>query len=284
MLHCLAQVLLWRFFAAMELEPAEFFGSPWFAMWFAVAMGIPSTALHVCLTKSDVKSGVSRLLEKCWPHKHVMTQMELDKKRHFEQELLRARIGMFGMVQCVGIHIAFGLALAAMHRVVVIGSQASLVQLLGTFIGYGVHALIQSGVVEIKSASHIRLLEAVALIPYAVHLCGVAKETDLGIFLATEKISIVSMVLLSVTFIDLTVTLPVYISGAVVLTYKQLQLIGFSNVQSILFASTVASHVGACGLVSFIVLAMQSQIARKLLVGGLEHFLFSCNIGNNHPN
>ena len=247
----------------MELEPSEFFGSR-FAMWFAMAMGIPSTALHVCLTKSDMKFGVSRLLEKCRQHKHVITQRELDKKRRFQQELLRARIGMFGMVQCVAIHIAFSLALAAVHQVVAIGSQASWVQLLGTIIGYGVHALIQSGLVEIKSASHIRFLEAASVIPYAVHLCSVANETDLEMFLATEKISTVSMVLLSVIFIDLKMTLPVYISGAVVLTYKQLQLIGFSNVKPMLFASTLASHTAACGLVSFIVLAMQSQIAGKL--------------------
>ena len=173
-------------------------------------------------------------------------------------------VGMFGMVQCVAIHITFSLALAAVHQVVAIGSQASWVQLLGTIIGYGVHALIQSGLVEIKSASHIRFLEAASVIPYAVHLCGVANETDLEMFLATEKISTVSMVLLSVIFIDLKMTLPVYISGAVVLTYKQLQLIGFSNVKPMLFASTLASHTAACGLVSFIVLAMQSQIAGKL--------------------
>ena len=246
--------------AAMELEPSKFFGSQWFAM----AMGIAYTALHVCLTKSDMGFGVSRLLERCRQHKHVMTQRELDKKRRFEQELLRARIGMFSMVQCVGIHMAFSLALAAMYHVVTTGSQASSIQLLGTFIGYGVHALIQSGLVEIKSASHIRFLEVVSVIPYAVHLCAVANETDLGMFLATEKITTGSMVLLSVIFIDLKMTLPVYISGAVVLTYKQFQLIGFSNVKPMFFASTLASHASACGLVSFIVLAIQSQIAGKL--------------------
>ena len=56
--------------AAMELEPLEFLESPWFLM----AIGMLVAALHVCLTKSDVKLGLARLLEKCQQHKHVMTQ------------------------------------------------------------------------------------------------------------------------------------------------------------------------------------------------------------------
>eukprot|EP00435_Cladocopium_sp_Y103_P028423 s444_g7.t1 len=244
----------------MELEPFKFFGCSWFVM----AMGIPFAALHVCLTESDMKFGVTQLLEKVRQHKHVLTQRELHKKRRFEKELLQARIGMFRMVHCIGIHIAFALVLAAMHRMVAIGSQASLMQVLGTVVAYGVHALIQLGFVEIKSASHIRFLEAASIIPYAVHLCGVANEPELGMFLATEKMSAVAMVLLSIIFIDLKMTLPVYISGAVVLTYKQLQLIDVSNVKPMLLASTLASHTAACGFVSFIVLAMQAQIAGKL--------------------
>ena len=126
----------------MELEALEFLRSP----WFLTAMGMLVAALHVCLTKSNVTLGLARLLQKCQQHKHVMTQREQDKKRRFEKELLRARIEIFGMVHCVAIHIAFALILATMHKVATIGGAASWMQLLGTFSGYSLHALIASGV------------------------------------------------------------------------------------------------------------------------------------------
>ena len=72
------------------------------------------------------------------------------------------------------------------------------------------------------------------------------------------------MVLLSVVFIDVKMPLPVYICGAVSLSYKQFQLMGSSNVKPMLLASTLVSHTAACGVVTFIVFAMQSHIASKL--------------------
>ena len=237
----------------------EFLGSP----CFLTAMGMLYAALHLCLTKSDLKLGLA-LLEKCQQCKHVMTQRELDKQRRFEKELLRARIEIFGMIHRVAIHIAFALVLATMHKVAAIGGVASWMQLLGTFSGYGLHALIASGVLEINSASHIRFLEAACVGTYAMYLCGVVHETELEMFSATEKISQVTMVLLSVVFIDWKMPIPVYLFGAVVLTYKQFQLLGLSNVKTMLLASTLVSHTAACGVVTFIVLAMQSHIAGKL--------------------
>jgi len=246
--------------AAMELEPLEFLESPWFLM----AIGMLVAALHVCLTKSDVKLGLARLLEKCQQHKHVMTQRELDKKHRFDKELLHARIEIFGMVHRVAIHIAFALVLATMHKLAASGGVASWMQLLGTCSGYGLHVLIASGVLEIKSASHIRFLEVSCVGTYAMYLCGVVQETEPEMFSATEKVSQVTMVLLSVVFIDVKMPLPVYICGAVSLSYKQFQLMGSSNVKPMLLASTLVSHTAACGVVTFIVFAMQSHIASKL--------------------
>jgi hypothetical protein len=159
--------------AAMErFETSEFFASP-----PVMAMAMPLVGLHIYLTKSEVKLGLARLLEKCQQHKHVMTQRELDKKRRFEKELLQARIEIFRMVQRVAIHIAFALLLASMYGAVATGRPASWVQLCKFSTGYGVHAFVQSALVEIKSASHIRFLEAAFLFSYAVHLYGVADGT-----------------------------------------------------------------------------------------------------------
>eukprot|EP00435_Cladocopium_sp_Y103_P060602 s912_g22.t1 len=245
---------------AMELEPSEFFGSPWFLM----AMGMLFAALHVCLTKSYVKFELARLWEKCQQRKHVMTQRELDKKRRFETELLRCRIEIFGNFHRVAIHMAFALVLATLHKVVTIGGVTSWTQLLGTCMGYALHALIASGFLEITSASHIRFLEAACVGAWAMYLCGVAQETELEMFSATEKISQVTMGLLSVLFIDWKMPLPVYISGAVVLSCKQFQLSGLSNVTATLLATTLVSHTAACCVVGFIVLTMQAHIAGKL--------------------
>ena len=60
-----------------------------------------------------------------------------------------------------------------MYGVVATGRPASWVQLCSISIGYGdygVHAFVQSALVEIKSASHIRFVEAAFLFSYAVHL------------------------------------------------------------------------------------------------------------------
>ena len=68
--------------AAMErFEPSEFFAST-----PVMAMAMPLIGLHIYLTKSEVKLGLARLLEKCQQHKHVMTQRELVKKRRFDKE------------------------------------------------------------------------------------------------------------------------------------------------------------------------------------------------------
>ena len=73
-----------------------------------------------------------------------------------------------------------------------------------------------------------------------------------------------TLVLLSVVCLDVKMPLPVDICGAVVLSYKQFQLMALSNVKPMLLASTLVSNTAACGVVTFIVFAMQSHIEGKL--------------------
>ena len=58
--------------------------------------------------------------------------------------------------------------------------------------------------------------------------------------------------------------IPIYLTGAVVLSYKQWQWIGFSKVTPMLISSTLISHIALAAVVSFIVYAMQSSIRAKL--------------------
>lgn len=57
---------------------------------------------------------------------------------------------------------------------------------------------VQAGVVELKSNRNFRYLEVVYSTIYAIYLCGIVNETDFEMFCAMEKISRVTMILLSV--------------------------------------------------------------------------------------
>ena len=237
-------------------------GTPWLQALVVMPMLLFS-GLHFYLTKSDVQGVLSRLCALC-QEKPAVTQRELDKHQRFEQELLKARLEIWGMVQRVIIHLCFWVNLAAMHNLMLNPNQAAFMQMVGPVLGYAMNTAIQTGVVEIKTASQFRILEAVLAGIYAVDLFEVAHVTEFEVFCSMEKMSAVTMLLISVMFIDLKMTVPVYVSGALVLTYKQWQLLGFSRVTPMLMCSTLCSHCVTVVVVMFIVYAMQRHIAARL--------------------
>ena len=69
---------------------------------------------------------------------------------------------------------------------------------------------------------------------------------------------------MSIIFVDLEMTVPLYLLSAAVLTYKQWQLVRFSKITPELVFSTVFSHIAALTVDVAVVYGMQSCIAARL--------------------
>ena len=82
----------------MELIPCA---PAWFPLQLSHALVVPMlllAAVHLSLTKTDLKLGLGRRWEKFQLRKQLPSQSELDRIRRFEAELLRVRLEMFQRV------------------------------------------------------------------------------------------------------------------------------------------------------------------------------------------
>ena len=260
-----APVLLIRFSmlagsaASMELAPSWLRWFPFQSNMSNMLQVLALTAVHFCLTKSDLQLGMARLIQKC---RHQRTPRQVEQKLRFEKELLKARLELLGLVQCVAIHISFVFALTTMCKLMEKPDQASLLQAIGPVLAYCHHALFQAGILEIKTKTHFRIVEALAAAAYGAYLCGLAIETEgTNEVCFVEKISGVALVLTSVVFLDLTLTIPIYLLQLLI-TYNQWKSVGEVNLM--LMCSTLISHTSAAAMVAFVIYAIQSRIAVKV--------------------
>ena len=187
-----------------------------------------------------------------------------EKNERFEKELLKARREIFGTVNRFAVHLVFLVNLATMWQGVTDPSMTSVMNLLGPLFAYAVHAAHQAGLWEIKTNTHFLMLEVAFCSVYAVNLCVAANQTDFEVFLSNEKALQGGMVFASVVFIDWKLPVPAYALGAVVLTHKQWQLLGFPRVSPTLMCHTLFSHTSTLLVVVFTVHLMRSYIAARL--------------------
>ena len=82
-----------------------------------------------------------------------------------------------------------------------------------------------------------------------------------------ENLVIVAVVLNSVAFMDLMVTVPTCFMGSATIIYKRWEFEGFANVTMMRICSTVVSHMCVASAVVFLVYSMQRSIAAKLESG-----------------
>ena len=218
-------------------------------------------AVHFHLTESDVKPVLRRLLAK-WQEKNAkIGERELEKGARLEKELLNTRCSNFQMIHRFAIHLNFLASLATM-----LGdpSFADLSQLMAPLSGYAMHACIQTGVLQVKTNSHVRIVQALCVCSMVSHLAGAVTQTEIEVLASMEKMSFVSLIFVSVVFVDLKMTFPVYVAGALVLTYKHWELLRHTSNVAPLICSTLVSHVAVLAVLVVIVYTLQSYIAEKL--------------------
>ena len=219
-------------------------------------------AVHFHLTESDVKSVLSRLLAKWQETNANICERELEKRARLEKELLKTRCNNFRKVHGFAIHLCFLASLATL-----LGPDpcsADLKQLIGPLSGYAMHACIQTGILQVKNSSHLSIVQALCVSSMALHLSGAASQAEIEVLASMEKMSVVSAIFISVIFVDWKMTFPIYVSGALVLTYKQWELLGHATNVAPLVCSTLLSHVAVLGVLVIIVYTMQSYIAERL--------------------
>ena len=261
--------------------------------WSGPAIGlalIVLIAVHVRLTKSNVQEVTRRFWCWCqWEKLNAPTQLQIQQKLRYEKELLRIRLKVFALIQQVAIQGCFVGFFVSLWKVMNSPTQVSLMQSLPIFAGYIFHSLIQSGIVEIKTNTHFRCFEVVAMTIYAVNLYGLfAAPVQLDMFvLFMEEALRVSMVLTSVVFIDVMATFPVYLGGAMVLTCKKYELLGFELLTPMMICSSLIGHLCAAIMIAVVVHTIQCNIQEKIesqdassLLMGFQNVLKGVSDGN----
>ena len=217
-------------------------------------------ALHFRLNESELKWLPAQLGQ--W--RGNAKSESSHKRARFEKELLKARINIFEKVHSFCLHVSFFAIVAALLGLMADPSFAALTQLASPLSGYALHACVQTGILEVKTELHFRFIKFLGVSIFVLYLSTAANQTDIEVLCAMEKVTGALQTFMSFVFIDFTMTLPVYMVSAVVLTYKHWQLLGFSRVTSELVSSTIISSCASLGMGIFTVYAMKRHIAARL--------------------
>ena len=261
--------------------------------WSGPAIGlalIVLIAVHVRLTKSNVQEVTRRFWCWCqWEKLNAPTQLQIQQKLRYEKELLRIRLKVFALLQPVAIQVCFAGLFVSLLNAMKSPTQVSLMQSFPPLAGYILHSsLIQSGIVEIKTNTHFRCFEVVTMTIYAVNLYGLfAAPVQLDMFVMFMEEGLrVGMVLTSVVFIDVMATFPIYLGGAMVLTCKKYELLGFELLTPMMMYSLIW-HLCAAIIVAVVVHTIQCNIQDKLesqdassLLMGFQNVLKGVSDGN----
>lgn len=181
--------------------------------------------------------------------------------------MLKARLDVLRRIQSIAIHIIFVAIMATARKVIEDPSGTSLMQTIAPCLSYLISALLHSGTLQIQKESHFRCAEITAMVLFALMLSTTICVTEIEEFLFWENLVIVAVVLNSVAFMDLMVTVPTCFMGFATIIYKRWEFEGFANVTMMRICSTVVSHMCVASAVVFLVYSMQRSIAAKLESG-----------------
>ena len=181
--------------------------------------------------------------------------------------MLKARLDVLRLVHSISIHIIFVAIMATAQKVIEDPSGTSWMQMIAPCLSYLISALQHSGTLQIQKESHFRCVEILAMALFALMLSSSIYVTDIEAFRFMESMVIVAIILNSVVFIDLMVTVPTCLMGSATIIYKRWELEGFANVTMMSVCSTVVSHICVASAVAFLVYSVQRSIAAKLESG-----------------
>jgi len=211
--------------------------------------------LHLRFIKRDIQTMLCR-----WCETEKTVSQHIQQLR-FNKSLLEAKTKMFRSLSKMALHVAFVLALASLWNLIHHPSFASLTQFLPCFLGYGLHVLIETGILRISTEDEFLFWKALSVFLHLCFVFGVVYQSDLATFVITGQLATAALFFLAVTFMDLKVLLHLYAFEATVLTWKLWRLIGFENLTPMLVCATLVSHLLLSSTFAFMVSSMRSKIA-----------------------
>lgn len=236
--------------------------------------------LHASFTKP---SGLLALWEWCQPDSN--TSLSTPEKttystRRFAEEILEAKIKILACLQKVLIHLAFVFLLAFLLNAVQDPSFASLLELLCSIVSYVIHVLLEIGVLKISTEAEFWLLQVVSLCLHFAFAISVANQSDINTFMLLERVCTGSMFIIALIFLDIKMTIPVYVCEAAMNTRRHWQLIGLEDLTPLIVCASVCYHILSAANFVFIVHILRSNIAARQtssdassLLRGFRHIL-----------
>ena len=231
----------------------------------AVLLLIMLFALHAALMKPHVRSGLARLREVCQWKKLTAFQSH-DQKLRFEKELLSVRLQILGVFHEFVLQLTFVVSCCALWNVTSQPSEAaatSLAQALSALGGYAVHALIQCGILEIKTSTHFRCLQAFALIIHGASLLVFFHAEESKTYFGFGELLRVITVLVPGVFMDMLMTFPMIVSGGLMFSFKKFKSDGV-EVTATHICTVLFLHLLTASVVAWMNYAIQCSILDKI--------------------
>ena len=229
--------------------------------------------LHASFTKP---SGLLALWEWCQPDAPKTTH----STRRFAEEILETKIKILACLQKVLIHLTFVFLLVFLLNAVQNPSFASLLELLCSLVSYVCHVLLEIGVIKISTEAELWLLQVVSVCLHFAFAISVANQSDINTFMLLERICTGSMFIIAVVFLDIKITIPVYVCEAAMNTRRHWQLIGLEDLTPLIVCASVCYHIFFAANFVFIVHILRSNIAARQtssdassLLCGFRHIL-----------
>ena len=231
----------------------------------AVLLLIMLFALHAALMKPHIRSGFARLRGVCQWKKLTAFQSH-DQKLRFEKELLSVRLEVLGVVQEFVLQLTFVVSCCALWNVTSQPSEAaaaSLAQASSALGGYALHALIQCGILEVKTSTHFRCLQAFALITHGASLLVFFHAEESKTYFGFGELLRVITVLIPAVFMDMLMTFPMIVSGGFMFSFKKFKSDGV-EVTATHICTVLFLHLFTASVVAWMNYAIQCSIVDKI--------------------
>ena len=240
-------------------------------------IGVVLVFLHASFTKP---CGLLTLWEWCTDTGDANTQTLATQQHRFAEEIFEAKIKILGCLPKFLIHLTFVFFLVFLLNAVQNPSFASVLELFCSSVSYVCHVLLEIGVMKISTEAELWLLQVLALCLHFAFAISVANQGDINTHVLLERVCTGSMFIVAVVFLDIKITIPVYVCEAAMNTRKHWQLIGLENLTPLIVCASLCYHILFVASFAFIVHILRSNIAARQsssdassLLRGFRHIL-----------
>lgn len=216
--------------------------------------------LHAAFTMSDLFVLLDYFKQMIAPQEILIPQRQVDQEKQFEERLLQTRLRNMAFFNKVGVHLAFLFGVASLWRVIQRPSHESGFQLIASVVGYVGHILAEK---HVTTNRHFRYVTLTFGCTHFLYSMGVARGTNLVLFLCQEKLCVLFLFLLAVVLIDLKMVLTLYICESAVFTPRFWFLIGFEKLTPIIIVTTLTCHFVVTISFVLVIYNIRSNIAAR---------------------